>query len=65
MKELVGIFSAVLVIGGGLVTLKLLWRTFEWEMRWEWRLVRIAIHSALAGSAATVLVLLWLGLLHF
>jgi hypothetical protein len=39
----------------------LLWAIFTWEIRWEMRLIRLAVHSALFGAAAVLLALLWSG----
>jgi hypothetical protein len=34
-----------------------------WELRWDLRLLRLIIHSALLGSAATVAALFFAGML--
>ena len=51
----------VVLIFGAYSAVHLLWMFFTWEIRWEMRLIRLAVHSALFGAAAAVLALLWSG----
>lgn len=51
----------VILIFGAYSAGHLLWAVFAWEIRWEMRLIRLAMHSALFGAAATVLALFWAG----
>jgi hypothetical protein len=51
----------VVLIFGAYSAVHLLWMFFTWEIRWEMRLIRLAVHSALFGAAAAALALLWWG----
>ena len=51
----------VVLIFGAYSAVHLLWMFFTWEIRWEMRLIRLAVHSALFGAAAVLLALLWSG----
>jgi len=54
-------FVIAILIAGGLSVIHFLWAVFSWEMRWEMRLIRLAIHAALFGAAAAVLGLISMG----
>jgi len=50
-----------IVIFGCFSALQLLWAVLAWEIRWEMRILRLAVHSALLGAGATLLLLAWVG----
>jgi len=58
------VFLIAVLIFGAYSAGHLLWAIFTWEIRWEMRLIRLAVHSALFGAAAVALALLWAGWLR-
>lgn len=57
---LIGLFAV------GLYSVFHLLRAFlYWEIKWDLRLIRLIIHAALFGAAATVVLLLYFGLLKY
>ncbi|MDR5727384.1 MAG: hypothetical protein RB191_08145 [Terriglobia bacterium] len=61
MNIIVFALAAILVLGGGLATIRFLWKLLSWEMRWEWRMIKLAIHAAMFGAGATIVGLLLMG----
>ncbi len=53
-----------IVIFGVFAAGRLGWTAVRWGIRWELRMVRLAVHAALFGAAAVVLALLWAGWLR-
>jgi len=49
------------VVFGAYSVVHLLWLFLTWEIRWEMRLVRLAVHAALFGAAASALALIYFG----
>jgi hypothetical protein len=57
---MVYVLIAVLIFGV-FAAGRLGWTVLRWGVRWELRMVRLAIHAALFGAVAVGLALLWAG----
>lgn len=55
----------VMIVGililGAIAIARLGWTAIRWGIRWELRMVRLALHAAFFGAAVAVGALLWAG----
>lgn len=54
------VFMAILALAA-LVAGRLVFTAVRWGVRWEMRMVRLAVHAALFGAGAMLACLIWLG----
>ena len=57
MVLIFGIILALAALAAG----RLVFTAVRWGVRWEMRMVRLAVHAALFGAGAMLACLIWLG----
>ena len=54
------VFGVLLALAS-LAAVRLIFTAVRWGVRWEMRMVRLAVHAALFGAGAMLACLIWLG----